>query len=232
MRRVGVLTGLAAEARIIQTATSGQTPPPLIASAGANAARARREAERLISSGAEALLSFGLAGGLDPRLAPGDIVVAHEVRLPDGGSLAADAVWRAALLAQAAANGIAAVEGHLAGSDTIVATAQAKAALAARTGALAADMESHALASVANAAGVPFAAVRAVADPAQQSLPHAVLGAVADDGGIRALPVLARLALSPWQMPNVVRLHLNARAALAALGRLARHLGPSLTGIP
>ncbi len=120
----------------------------------------------------------------------------------------------------------------MAGSDTIVATAEAKAALAARTGALAVDMESHALAHVARAAGVPFVAVRAVADPAQQSLPRAVLGAVADDGAIRTLPVLARLALSPWQVPNVVRLQLNARAALAALGRFARLLGPALTSIP
>lgn len=231
MRQVGVLTGLAAEARLFQRIEFEVKPPP-VRCAGADAARARRQAAQLIIDGAEALLSFGVAGGLDARLKPGDVVVGDVVRLPDGGSIAADMAWRASLLTQAGANGIAMTEGPIAGTETVVVTAGEKTALAARTGALVVDVESHALAHVAGAAGVPFVAVRAVADPAQQSLPRAVLGAVADDGAIRPLPVIARLLVSPWQVPHVVRLHLNTRAALAALGRLARLLGPALTRIP
>ena len=231
MKRVGILTGLATEAHIIRDATSDSTSPPLIASAGADAARARREAERLVANGAEALLSFGLAGGLDPPLAPGTIILASAVRLPGGGSATADAAWLASLHRQAVSSGISLVEGPVVGSATIVATAEQKAALAARTGALAVDMESHALAEAASAAGLPFAVVRAVADPAAQSLPRAVQGAVGADGAIRPLPVVARLLWSPWQLPEVVRLHLNARAALAALRRLARILGPALSNI-
>ncbi|HEY3535624.1 MAG TPA: hypothetical protein VGK60_08670, partial [Pedococcus sp.] len=34
---------------------------------------------------AEALAVVGIAAGVDPRLAPGDVVVASEVRDPDGG---------------------------------------------------------------------------------------------------------------------------------------------------
>ncbi len=46
---------------------------------GANAARAYQEARALAEAGAEALLSFGLAGGLDPSLGPGAIVIGTEV---------------------------------------------------------------------------------------------------------------------------------------------------------
>jgi nucleoside phosphorylase len=46
---------------------------------GADAARAYQQACALAEAGAEALLSFGLAGGLDPRLGPGSIIVANQV---------------------------------------------------------------------------------------------------------------------------------------------------------
>lgn len=46
---------------------------------GADAARAYEQARALAEAGAQALVSFGLAGGLDPRLGPGAVVVGAEV---------------------------------------------------------------------------------------------------------------------------------------------------------
>jgi nucleoside phosphorylase len=54
---------------------------------GADARRAYEQACDLAESGAEALLSFGLAGGLDPRLGPGSVVVANQVLAVGGESL-------------------------------------------------------------------------------------------------------------------------------------------------
>ncbi len=54
---------------------------------GADAARGYQAARALADTGVEALLSFGLAGGLDPRLGPGAIVIATEVLEVRGAGL-------------------------------------------------------------------------------------------------------------------------------------------------
>src|SRR5215217_712246 len=71
--RILVVTGLALEARIaagphITTLCSGGDPLLLRSRLAATGPR-----------GLRAVISFGLAGGLDPTLRPGDVVVASEV---------------------------------------------------------------------------------------------------------------------------------------------------------
>ena len=51
---------------------------------GANAARGYQQACALAESGAAALISFGLAGGLDPRLGPGRVIIGTEVLAVEG----------------------------------------------------------------------------------------------------------------------------------------------------
>jgi adenosylhomocysteine nucleosidase len=85
-----VITGLAAEARIAVTTDVG-----MIVGAG-RAKRLEADLEAAIARGARRLLSFGVAGALDPRLRAGDLVVAHSVR--DGQSrLSCDSAWRTAI---------------------------------------------------------------------------------------------------------------------------------------
>lgn len=72
-----------------EAAALGQAAPPGIdvRVSGADAERGYRQACALAESGAEALLSFGLAGGLDPRLGPGRVIVGTEVLEVRGASL-------------------------------------------------------------------------------------------------------------------------------------------------
>ena len=122
MRRIGVLTGLAVETRILKQAAAGPDASLLVACAGADAKRARREAEALVAAGADALLSFGLAGGLDPRLKPGDMIYADRVVLPQGRMIETDAAWRRSALERLRAAGIRVIEGPIAGSSQVLAT--------------------------------------------------------------------------------------------------------------
>jgi 4-hydroxy-3-methylbut-2-enyl diphosphate reductase len=97
----------------------------------------------------------GIGGGLVPHVRPGDLVVADEVRGPDG----VVPVPSAPLLAGALRRlGLTVHIGPVLGSDHVV-TERERAELAG-TGALAVDMESHRLA----AAGQPFAVVRSIVD--------------------------------------------------------------------
>ena len=234
MTRTAFVVGLAIEARVLRRAVGGHDPSVShrIACAAANAERARLEAERLLAEGAGALVSFGIAGGLDPALVPGDLVLADRISLPDGGRIATAAGWRGHWAARAGDAGLRTLGGTLAGSPRVVTPAADKRRLFETSGACAVDMESHAVARVAEAAGVPFLAVRAIADPADSSLPSVARHALTPDGRERRAMVAARLALRPWQVWAVLRLRRDTQAALSTLGRLVRLLGPDALGPP
>src|SRR5437773_10138964 len=93
-------------------------------------------------TGIRGIVSFGVAGGLDPSLEPGHVIVATEV-------VAGRTRWQAAsalrenLTATPGLDRMRVTEGILAGSERIVACTHSKAALRRATGAAAVDMESH-----------------------------------------------------------------------------------------
>lgn len=219
--RLAVVTGLLAEARCLAVAGAGPGGPPLIFCSGASAARAREGAREMVAQGAAAVLSFGVAAGLDPHLHPGAVVVASEVVMPDGRRIPTDRPWRGRVAA--AAQVIAPViVAPVCGCDRPIATRAEKTALRVRSGAAAADMESHAAGEVAAAHGLPFLAVRAVADPAWRSVPESALAGVGPNGKTRALAVLLAAVRHPSQAPALVRLGLDMAAALRALRRVAQ----------
>lgn len=201
---VGIVVGLEAEARIAR-----RLGWP-VAVGGGTAAGARRAAESLLAAGAEGLVSFGLAGGLDPALAPGALVIPRAVRAG-----AATYETDPALAGPPTAALI------LAG-DTVLARVADKAAAWRETGASAVDMESGAVAEAAHAAGRPFAVIRAVCDPAGRALPPAALVALDDAGMIGLARVIGAVLRDPRQIPALLALARDAgRARRTLAGRVA-----------
>ncbi len=208
--RLAALCGLAAEARLARRfGIAAQAT-------GGDAARGRTFARRIAAS-AEGLLSFGVAGGLAPSLAPGTLLLPRAVVSERGERFAADDALHRRCAAALAAAGLAAEGGELLGLETVLATPQAKAAHYARHAALAVDLESIHVARAAEAAGKPFLALRAVADPATRSLPAAALIGLHPSG--RAAPgrVLAALLREPGQFPALIETARDTRRALASL---------------
>lgn len=160
--RPGILVGLKAEAQLIR----GVFPHAAIAASGATSAGAQREANRLAACGADCLLSFGLAAGLDPALPPGTIVIPSAVQAW-GNVWPSEPTLRHILGGEQA--GV--ISGPLLHSDQVVLQARHKADLFAATHCAALDMESGFLARAAHEAGLPFAVLRVVCDPATRSLP-------------------------------------------------------------
>ncbi len=230
--RLGVVTGLIAEADCVGRAARGlgDEGRPLLFCSGADAARAEDGARRLLADGVSGLVSFGIAGGLDPEIAPGGLVLADVVVTPEGERIASDAGWRDRLLAVADDRHVLRLA-PVAGSNAPVTCAAAKRALRNATGAAVADMESHAVAKAAAAAGLPFLALRAVADPAERAVPSCALFGVGPDGRIRALPVLRKLILKPWELPALVVLSRDMAVALAALSGVAESVLRALAPI-
>lgn len=220
MTLLGFLTGVRAEARVLRALPGA---PPLVACSGADADRAERRAGELVTRGATALVSIGLAGGLAEGLKAGALLLPSEVLLPDGSLRAVHPAWRAAVLARARGAGVGLLDGRVASVRQAVTTPAAKRALAERSGAVAVDMESAAVAMAAQAAGLPFLVLRAIADPVDAAIPRPALAAVAADGGLRPLAVAARALRDPRCLPAVLRLARDGRAGLSALrGALIR----------
>ncbi len=198
------MVGLHAEARLAQRLGV----PVMIG--GGTAAGAEAAAHRAVAAGATALVSFGLAGGLDPSLRPGELVVPVAV-LCDGVLRTADPAlmeW----LGGATPHRLLAVE-------TIAADADSKRRLWQATGAAACDLESSGVARVASAHGMPFAVLRAICDPAERDLPPAALAALDARGAIGLARVAGSVAARPGQVPALLRLVADAAAARRALAR-------------
>ncbi len=171
---------------------------------------------------ATAVLSFGIAGGLAPDVATGELLVASA--LWEGGEIRpVDAAWAARLQACCGAR-----SGVIAASGTLLANAADKAALHRAAGALAVDMESGAAWRFAQARGLPFAALRAVADGPADVLPEAAAVGLNPDGSPAPLRVLAALLRRPGDLPALLRL---ARASAAAHAALRRALATASAAI-
>ena len=97
----------------------------------------------------------------------------------------------------------------------------AKAALGDSSGAAVVDMESHAVARVGAAAGLPVAAVRIVADPAERPLPASLLSALSSGGRPSAERILMEAVKRPHDLPALARLARDYRRALRSLRRVA-----------
>lgn len=203
---LGIVTGFGAEADLLADG------PWRVTQAGGRPARALDLARGLAAEGVSGLVSFGIAGGLDPTLRPGTLVLGSSVWSPEGRLPCSNSWVRrlAAALPKAQVGPIAAADG-------VVATREAKFALFRHTGALAVDLESWAVAEAAAEAGLPFAVIRAVADPARRTLPPAAAEGLDEHGKVRLGAVLLSLARRPAQLPGLIRVGLDTRAALRAL---------------
>lgn len=167
------------------------------------------------------IVSAGLAGGVDPALKVGDIVLATEVRTspnaigaaPRTQSKPIDTQQLCALLPEARIGAVYA-------DGAAVGSVAGKGALFAATGAIAVDMESHVAARVAARHRLGFVALRVISDAAAHTLPPAAMAGMALDGSMAIRPVLASLARDPSQLPALIRTALASEIAFAGLRRI------------
>jgi adenosylhomocysteine nucleosidase len=161
------------------------------------------------------VISAGVCGGLDPHLAPGELVVPGRVLAPDGEILAVPPAVHARVLAAAGP----AATGLLVTTRVVVSTPAAKAALRSATGAAAVDMESAAILAAARAAGLEAAAIRAVSDGAAESVPSELAALLGPEGRLRGGRALLLALTRPQTLPRALELRRGSRRALAAVAR-------------
>ena len=96
MSRVGIITGLLVESKALHRAENRlpSYETPLLCAVAGDAARAYAQACAMADRGVSGLVSFGMAGGLDPALQPGDLIIAESVMDASGKSSNTDSDWR------------------------------------------------------------------------------------------------------------------------------------------
>jgi len=227
----GIVAALAAEARTLGaaarhgSAVGRLADGNLVAVSGMGPGAATRAALDLVAAGARQLLSFGLAGALDPRLGAGTVLLADAVLDEDGAVHATCAPWRERLAARAATRG--AVGGAVLSVAQPLLDAAAKAQARQRSGASAVDMESFAIGSVAVRQGVEFAVARVVVDTAADAVPASAMAATGPRGEVRYPRLLLGVLGRPQEIPALLRLSRRYRTAMESLAFLARQgVGP------
>jgi adenosylhomocysteine nucleosidase len=164
------------------------------------------------------LLVLGTAGGLQPGLRVGAIVVAESVR--SNG----DETWDAAeeLVERAIRHG--ARRGTILSSATMLCSAEDKARVwneAGLDGPAVVDLESAAFAAKAAARGVPCLVVRVVCDPAEEDLPFDFNQFTDERGRVRRSAVARRALLRPGSLPRLMDLRRRVERCSERLARFA-----------
>jgi adenosylhomocysteine nucleosidase len=227
LSHLGIIIAVTAEARSLtkEAIPNGQLirlrEGAVLNVSGIGPTRAASASKILLEEGATALLSWGSAGGLSPKLPPGSLILPKTIIASDQSLYRVDAGWHNRLCNR--------LKGHidfntdpLAESTTVVCTPVEKASLFRRTGAVGVDMESAAVAAVAGKARVPFIAVRAVADAMDTILPASTLNAFDEFGRLRLFRLILGLAGHPAELPAILRMARSYRAAQKTLAAVAR----------
>jgi adenosylhomocysteine nucleosidase len=219
-RPLGVITASRVEAACWR---AGRTPhPALTFASGSSAMRARAGVQQMLERGAAGLVSFGLALGLAPALRPGDLLVASGVVLPSGVTVATDGIWRRELLERLAPLPCKVHMARVVGGERLPHSVAEKRRAFMATAAAAIDTESCAVAEAAGSAGLPFLAVRAIVDPAEEARPAAAIASLGADGGTRSLVLAAHLVARPGEIAAMWRFAHSGRLALATLREVVR----------
>jgi adenosylhomocysteine nucleosidase len=200
--KIGFITGLTAEARWLRNAGF------MVKVGGGTPFGAQQAAEALANEGALGLISFGLAGGLKPGLVAGSIVVPTAI-------LEGNRVYPASYALMAFLGG--STGAPLYAGQKIAQTAHDKGLIYRRSHPDAIDLESGAVARVAQARGLPFAALRAVTDTSDTDLPPLAMTALKHDGSLDFLAIAKSMLRHPMQLPSLLVMAQSAKAARAAL---------------
>jgi adenosylhomocysteine nucleosidase len=149
------------------------------------------------------VLTCGFAGGLDPRLVPGDVLFSTSD--PD----------LHARLAMATAE-----PGKFFCASRIATTAAEKAELYRATGADAVEMESAAFEQVCRERGLRLATVRVISDSASEDLPLDFNQLSRPDWSLDYRKLAWAVTQSPGKIPALLRLQKHSSAAAVALARV------------
>jgi adenosylhomocysteine nucleosidase len=189
------------------------------ATSGMGTAGAAAAARRMLDAGdVDHVMVVGIAGGIDDRLAIGDVI---QPRIVIDGATGAE--YRPHPVGERSDEP---GPGALHTSDELIVDPERVAALRAR-GVIAMDMETAAVAAVCEERGCPWSVVRAISDRSSDGMVDGAVFELAHPDGSPDLRAVARFVVRhPGRIPQLVRLRRDANVATgAAAGAAAEACG-------
>jgi adenosylhomocysteine nucleosidase len=227
---LGIVAALQTEARSLGSLPSTASglvhlsPSTLVYIAGMGAKQAQIASEVLIRENASALLSWGSAGALHPKLSPGNLILPKIVMYPQGRIFLTHEGWHSRLVTRLVNHVVIHTE-PLAQSLTVLRSPVEKSDFGEENQAIAVDMESGSVAEVAEEANLPFMAIRAIVDSLEQGLTESAVTAIGEGGQLRPFHLLASLARKPSEFLPLIRVRRNFIAARTTLTTVAQLVG-------
>lgn len=157
------------------------------------------------------VLLAGTCGSLRDEILAGQAFVIDEVRDGERGA------WSPTL--RSVSDGAVIVS-----ANSIVAGVEDRRALGRRTGAHVVDWEAVAFARIATERGWNWGVVRGVSDDFHTTVPANMEGWLTPAGGMRVLPMIARILRKPGTMRELRCLHHNSTHALRSAANLIREI--------
>ncbi|MEM9083115.1 MAG: hypothetical protein AAGB34_05915 [Planctomycetota bacterium] len=203
-----ILCALAIEASWVRRLLPRESVRARILQTGPGPDNAERVLDEIDLTVYTSVTLFGVAGGL---AAPAGTVVVPSRVINEAGE-----EWEI----EGGDEGIT-----LLGADRILRSVEEKHAVLQATSAHAVDMESHAVAKLAMARGIPVRIIRGISDGPNDTLPAGVERWTKANGGLSFVPLLTDIARKRVSIRELRQLQRNTAKALNAAGsRLAKML--------
>lgn len=255
-RTIGIVTALKRETRGLWKKLEGRTREDrqgfsfltgslggqriVLVASGMGRERTRHAAAALAEGfSPSTLLSTGLAGALQPDLRPGEIILGEQILDQTSSDPCPIPLLPSTPLLRLARETAEALkipyrQGTLLTSTRILLGPEEKRD-ASRSGALAADLESAAVAQVASQASLPFLVIRVISDTLDQPLGVDFNRLTGRKGEVSPIKVLLKILACPRALPALWRLKQTSGSALGVLTTFLLYLLPSLyadEGVP
>ncbi len=195
---------------------------------------ARIAAQILLEKIVTAFVSWGTAGALTENIHSGDLILADSVTANNGESYPFDTKWNKRIANRLCDSSVKIHHGMIAHTEQVLKTPECKVSLQASIQAsgqasgqtsgqaLAADMESIAIARIAHTANLPCLAVRAIVDEVSQGIPEAIIKSTDKFGRPALLLLLTSIISRPALISDLIHLGKGMKAATKTLTTVAR----------
>ncbi len=229
MSYIGIVCALSAEANCLTGKTIPTNIPVQINEhaiaivCGMGEDNARDAAQKLVEKNVMALVSWGTAGALTEELHAGDLLLADNIVSNDKNNYLFDDDWNKRLANKLYNTSLKIHNGTIAHAQQVLTTTEDKKTLHRTTNALAVDMESIAIAQIANESTLPCVSIRAIVDEVSQCIPEAVIKSTDIFGHPSLFPLFSSLIRQPSLIAELIKLGAGMRAAAKTLNTVAKN---------